>query len=100
MASVVALTGNEVYMSENSLFMIHNPSSGAHGSANDLRKQADLLDKVKIIMIDSYHKKTGLAKLDLEKMLDNETWFTAQEAKDNKFINDVKGKVLQQTGSV
>lgn len=100
MASVVALAGDEIYMSENSLFMIHNPSSHTRGSASDLRKEADLLDKIKVVMVDSYHKKTGLAKVNLEKMLDDETWFTAQEAKDNKFINAVKGKVLIQTGSV
>ena len=33
-------------------------------------------------------------------MLDDETWFNAQEAKDNKFINDVKSKVLIQNVAV
>lgn len=100
MASVVATAGDEIYMSENALFMIHNPSSTTQGNAKDLRKEADLLDKIKNIMVDSYHKKTGLPKSNLEKMLDDETWFSAQEAKDNKFINDVKSKVLIQNIAV
>lgn len=100
MASVIATAGDEIYMSENALFMIHNPSSTAQGNATELRKEADLLDKIKSIMVDSYHKKTGIAKNKLEKMLDEETWFSAQEAKDSKFINDVKSKVLIQNVAV
>lgn len=100
MASVVALTGDEIHMSKNALFMIHNPSSQTEGSAKDLRKEADLLDKIKGIMVDSYHKKTGLSKKTLEDMLDAETWFDAGEAKESKFVDSVKGEVLTQSGTV
>lgn len=100
MASVVALAGDEVHMSENALFMIHNPSSQTQGSASDLRKEADLLDKIKNVMVDSYHKKTGIEKKKLIEMLDAETWFDANEAKNSKFIDTVKGQVLTQSGSV
>jgi ATP-dependent Clp endopeptidase proteolytic subunit ClpP len=100
MASVIAMAGDEIYMSENALYMIHNPSSTAQGNANELRKEADLMDKIKGIMVDSYHKKTGIPKTELEKMLDDETWFSAQEAKESKFINDVKSKVLVQNTAV
>ncbi|AZA95342.1 head maturation protease, ClpP-related [Chryseobacterium shandongense] len=100
MASVVALAGDEVHMSENALFMIHNPSSQTQGSANDLRKEADLLDKIKNVMVYSYHKKTGIDKNKLIEMLDAETWFDANEAKESKFIDIVKGKVLTQSGTV
>lgn len=93
------MAGDEIYMSENAVFMIHYPSSSVSGNANELRKEAEILDKIGSIMLDSYHKKTGLAKEDLAKMLDAETWF-AQEAKDNKFINDIKNIVLSRNESV
>ena len=100
MASVISLAGDEIYMSENAVFMIHYPSSSVSGNANELRKEAEILDKIGSIMLDSYHMKTGLAKEDLAKMLDAETWFSAQEAKDNKFINDIKNIVLSRNESV
>lgn len=100
MASVVALAGDEVHMSENALFMIHNPSSQTQGSASELRKEADLLDKIKTVMVESYHKKTGLEKNKLVEMLDAETWFDANEAKESKFIDTVKSQVLTQSGNV
>lgn len=100
MASVIALAGDEVHMSENALFMIHNPSSLTQGSASELRKEADLLDKIKTVMVESYHKKTGIEKNKLIEMLDAETWFDANEAKESKFVDTVKGQVLTQSGNV
>ena len=42
MASVISLAGDEIYMSENAVFMIHYPSSSVSGNANELRKEAEI----------------------------------------------------------
>lgn len=81
MASVIAMAGDKVYISDNAMIMIHNPwTMAAGGDANELRKQADLLDKLKNTLVTAYEKKTGLSREELEEMMDKETWLDAVEA--------------------
>ena len=44
-ATIIALGADEVTMSQNSLFMIHNVWGGETGGAKDMRKAADLMEK-------------------------------------------------------
>src|SRR3989304_3644893 len=46
MASVIAMAGDEIRMSDNSFLMIHNPSGGAMGDSRQMKKTADVLDKI------------------------------------------------------
>ena len=88
-ASVIALAGDTVIMAENALYMIHNPWGFAMGDANEMRKTADLLDKVAGSLITAYTSKTGQKDEDIQALLDAETWMTAQEAKDAGFIDEI-----------
>lgn len=83
-ASLIAMAGDTIIMPENAMMMIHNPSTCAWGTANELRKQADTLDKVRESMIVAYLAKAGdnLSEEELIKLLDAETWLTAQECYD------------------
>ena len=80
MASVIAMAGDKVYIADNALIMIHNPWTMSMGDSEELRKQADLLDKLKGALITAYEKKTGLSREELEEMMDKETWLDAVEA--------------------
>ena len=51
MASVIAMAGDTITMPENALMMIHNPWGGAMGDADELRKTADVLDKMKTALV-------------------------------------------------
>lgn len=93
MATVVALAGNPVKMAENALFMIHNPAGGAIGGSSDLRKAADVMDKMRISLVSTYSAKTGMDEEAIGEMMDNETWMTAEEAKDKGFIDEVTDRV-------
>ena len=88
-ASVIALAGNEVFMAANALFMVHNPSGIVMGSAADMRKTADLLDKVRGTISGVYSKKSGKTDEEISAILDDETWFTADEAKEFGFIDGI-----------
>ena len=79
-ASLIALGGSRVEMASNALMMLHNPWSDAAGDSRELRKQAELLDKAKQSMLSAYEAKTGRDKTEISSILDNETWFTADEA--------------------
>ncbi|MDR3265028.1 MAG: Clp protease ClpP [Synergistaceae bacterium] len=79
-ASVVAMAGDRVIMPSNALMMIHNPWSWTYGEAEDMRKVADLLDRVRDTIATVYRSKTGLDHEKIVSMMDDETWMNADEA--------------------
>lgn len=85
MASVIAMAGDEIVMAEGSMMMIHNPWSFAIGDEHEMRKQADLLSKLKDSAIDIYARKSGKRAKQIATMMDDETWMTADEAVENGF---------------
>ncbi len=93
MASVIALAGNTVNMAENALFMIHNPSGCACGDAEDMRKTAEILDKIKLTIIVPYENRYKGEDKTIETLMDEETWLTAAEAEELGFIDNITGKV-------
>jgi ATP-dependent protease ClpP protease subunit len=90
MASVIAMSGNPVYMADNALLMIHNPWTLAAGEADDLRKQADLLDTMKSNLVRAYKKKSGLEEKEIAKLMDEETWLDAVEAVALGFVDAIE----------
>jgi ATP-dependent Clp endopeptidase proteolytic subunit ClpP len=93
MGSIIALAGDVVKMADNALFMIHNPWGVAFGDADEMRKSADINDKHKEAMLNTYQAKTGLERNKLSQMMDDETWFTATEALNSGFIDEVTGAI-------
>ena len=90
MASVIAMSGDPVYMSDNALLMIHNPWTLAAGEAKDLRKQADLLDTMKSNLIRAYQKKSGMDEKAIAKLMNEETWLDAVEAVALGFVDAIE----------
>jgi ATP-dependent Clp endopeptidase proteolytic subunit ClpP len=88
-ASVIALAGDKIVMAENALYMIHNPSGMVMGTAADMRTFADTLDKVGGSMVTAYTGKTGKDVETIKALLDAETWFTADEAKEMGFVDEI-----------
>jgi len=88
-ASVVFMAGDERIMSASSMLMIHNAWMWAAGDANELRKQADDLEKINEASNNAYLEHINISKEQLQEMLDKETWLTAQEALDMGFCTTV-----------
>ena len=88
-ASVIAMAGDTVHMAENALLMIHNPFGWVGGDAEELRKMADMLDKTTEVIAQTYGSRCGQELETIKQMMDEETWFTAAEAKDNGLIDGV-----------
>lgn len=89
-ASVVALAGRELVMDEGSYYMIHNPWTITWGDADQLRKDAEVLDKMRGELVNIYVSRSGLSAKEVAKMMDDETWLTADEAKAKGFAQVVK----------
>lgn len=88
-ASLIALAGDKVEMADNALLMVHNPWAGMSGDSAELRKQATLLDKAKDAMIAGYAAKSGKTPDEISQIMDAETWYTADEALKEKFIDSI-----------
>jgi len=88
-ATVIALGADELHISESAFFMIHNPWSMAMGEADDMRKQADTLDKIKETILSIYEKNSNLDRERITAMMDEETWLTGSEAVEYGFANQL-----------
>lgn len=80
MASVIAMAGAPVYIADNALLMIHNPWTISAGDSDQLRKEADLLDKLKSTLVNAYTRKTDIPQDQIAEMMNAETWLDAVEA--------------------
>ena len=92
-SSVIAMAGHEINMAANALFMIHDPWGVFAGNADDLRTQAELLDKVQGTLVDTYMNKATASRADVEQMMKDETWMTAAEAAAHGFIDSVTDEI-------
>lgn len=92
-ASVIALAGEKLVMAENALYMMHNPSGLAFGTAEDMRQMATVLDKIRDTMVVAYKKKSGKPESEITALLDAESWLNAEEAKTAGFVDEIAEKV-------
>ncbi|HEY2361194.1 MAG TPA: head maturation protease, ClpP-related [Candidatus Angelobacter sp.] len=90
-ASYIAMVGDTVTMGEGAMLMIHNPYCFALGNANELRKTADMLDKVRDSMLSGYMKRYSGTEDELKTALDAETWMTADDAKKAGLCDEIAG---------
>lgn len=86
-ASIIAMAGDEVVMPENAMMMIHDPSSLVWGTADEMKKLAATLEKVKATLVSVYARKTDLSREEIESMMSDETWMTAEEAVSKGFAD-------------
>lgn len=90
-ASVVAMAGDEILISPVAYMMIHNPWSIAMGDAREMRKTAKTLDEITEGLITAYQQRTGKSRDQLKRMLENETWMSAQTCVDEGFADGIYG---------
>ena len=89
MGSGIASVGDKVYMASNSLFMVHRPLCMAYGNADDFEKTIQVLEKTEDGLIQNYMRRFKGTEDELRQMLQDETWFTADEAKEWGFVDEV-----------
>ncbi len=89
MATVISLAGSPVKMAANGFYMIHNPWGSAVGDSSEMRKQAELLDRIRQNMVNAYAAKSGQEPALIESWMDAETWFTAEQAQAAGFVDEI-----------
>lgn len=80
-ASVIAMAGDKIIIPSNAQMMIHKPSSYAWGNADDLRKEAEVLDGCQKVILNTYmkHAKEGVTEEEINELIDAETWHNGEE---------------------
>jgi ATP-dependent Clp endopeptidase proteolytic subunit ClpP len=79
-ASMVAMARDEVVMPENAMLMLHDPSGLVMGTATDMRAMAEALDRMRAGMVAAYRDKSGRDDAEIEALMRDETWLSAEEA--------------------
>lgn len=88
-ASVIAMAFDNLEMSPTAQLMIHNAATVAFGNKNDMKDTSKFLNQIDKSIANAYIVKTGLSQDKLLDMMNKETWMTAQEALENKFIDKI-----------
>lgn len=89
MASAIAQSGKVRKMASNAFLMIHDPSALTYGNISDHKETLALLGSVKNSLVNIYSNRTGIERSEIEAMMEAETWFSAQEALDKGFIDEI-----------
>lgn len=80
-ASVAVCGAHRVVIAANAMLMIHNPYTFTSGDAEDFRRVADVLDQTLEAIIAAYKAKApDIDDAELRRMVNAETWLTANEA--------------------
>ena len=89
-ASLIAMAGDTVIMPKNAMMMVHNPWTIAIGNAEEFRKLADDMDKIRDSMIVAYESRSALMKEEIIDLLDAETWLSAEDCKEYGFCDEIE----------
>lgn len=99
--TLIAMAGDEREISENSRFLIHNVRSFVDGTAEDMEKAAEVLNDFDDQLAKIYQKATGKHKSTMLRMMKEERFLSAQEAKDLGFVNKIsKTKMSNQKENI
>jgi ATP-dependent Clp protease protease subunit len=88
-ASVVAMAGAETLMSPVSYMVIHNPATIAIGDSDEMLRAKAMLDEIKEGIINAYEFKTGLSRVQISHLMDEESCFNAKKAVNLGFCDGI-----------
>lgn len=89
-ATIIAtIQGAHVSIAEGSQHMIHNPRTYAAGTADEIESAVERLRGTEQTMRELYAKRTGQEENQIKEWLDAETWFTAKQAVEFGFADEV-----------
>ena len=87
-AAVISMAG-ESEMSPVAQLMIHNVSSYAAGDNRDMEHMAQVLENANRALASAFTAKTGKSEAEVLDLMAKETWFTAEQAVKEGFVDRV-----------
>lgn len=89
-ASLIAMAGDKVIMPQNAMMMIHSPWTLAIGNAQEFRKIADDMDKIRDSMVVAYKSRSALTNEEILDMMDDEKWLSADDCLEYGFADEIE----------
>ena len=89
-ATFIVAGADEVIMNIGTSLMIHEASTFAWGNKSDIQKTLNALETIDDSILSIYSEKTGQPNEQLEEWMNEEKWFTADEAVEFGFADSVK----------
>lgn len=104
-ASFIAMAFDDIEMSPNAYFMLHNPRINIEGDDEELAKKSGMISNLKTTMVNGYAQRTGKTPDEIQAILKAETYFNATEAVAFGLANritqkPVKGRVIARVESL
>lgn len=85
----VCVHNAHVRIAQGSEFMIHNPSAWCRGGADTFRRTAERMEKMQNDQREMYAARTGQTEEQIKTWMDAETWFSAKEAVEYGFADEI-----------
>lgn len=94
-ATLIASAADEVVARHNTNYMVHYPWTICVGNASDMSKAAEDLEKLSIPIVSVYTQqcKGKSDEKTIRRLMEEETWMTADEALEYGFVDKVRGKI-------
>lgn len=86
---LVCVHNAHVRIAQGSEFMIHNPSVWCRGNAAAFRRTAERMEKMENDQHQMYAARTGQTEDKIKEWMDAETWFSAREAVEYGFADEI-----------
>ncbi len=98
-ASIVAMAAY-CEMAPTALMMVHCVSTNASGNHNDMEHTAEVLKTADRALCTAYMKKAGITEQEALKLMEAETWLTAEKAKEKGLIDGIMFEENKSTDMV
>lgn len=88
-SSVLLMAADTIIMPENADLLVHKPWSGIVGNSDDMRNEADELDRMEDQIAKIYSDRTGINSKEISRMMSSETWISGNDAVEMGFADEV-----------
>ncbi len=88
-AGVAAMGVKKLLISPTAQIMVHNVSSWVQGDYRDMEHEAKVIKNYNISIANAYLLKTGMKQEELLALMNEETWLNAQQALEQKFVDEI-----------
>lgn len=88
-ATYAPLAADKVIAQDITNFMIHDVSSMAYGSGEEIAKEADKINKLQNLIASKYAEVMNKSVEEVNELMHAETWFTGQEIVDAGFAHEL-----------
>ena len=99
-ASFLIMAADEIHMAPGSFLMIHKAWTWMAGNADDLRKEAGLLDQIDGSLAKTYARRSGQDEAEIAAWMAAETWIDAEKSVELGFANVVADEAAPKDAAV